>query len=189
MDKSTHYKEIALALRAFFSSSTALEMKNSFSLLPAEIVSHTYPDPEWEQTEYAFNRLFVGPDIVVAPLFASVYLEGDGVLMSETTLNLRSLMQELHIAVPNEGSIPEDFLPFELDVLLYIDALLVEHADNTQLCKGLHEARTWLMEHLQTWVPLLIQRVHESGEMPAPLAQVVNILEDWLLCFKQQSKV
>ncbi len=183
-----HQQDMAMALRDFFAARNANEMRQAFLALninDAQGIRLDYADEVWTQVEYAFNKLFVGPGEVIAPLFASVYLESDGVLMGQVTVSLRHLMEELHICVPIEGSIPEDFLPYEIDILLYIDGLIQKNIDNNDLVLGLNEARTWLIEHMQSWLMLFIQRVEVSCNVPTPLLQVIEQLKQWVSCLSK----
>ena len=62
----------------------------------------------WQAEEYAFNRLFVGPQAVPAPPYASVYLEAEPRLMGNAATDMREILQALGLAAP-EGQ-PDDFI-------------------------------------------------------------------------------
>ncbi len=107
--------------------------------------------------------------------------------MGKHTVQMRELMRELHLSAPHEGSIPEDFLPYELDVLLVLYTLLEEHKDNTALYTGLDQARQWLEGHLHAWLPLCIEKARSEGPRTAPLEHVFHILEAWIVSLNSKN--
>ena len=99
---------LAQALRDFFSSTNAEAEALAAAatrFAPVEIL----PDSiNWQAEEYAFNRLFVGPQAVPAPPYASVYLEAEPRLMGNAATDMREILQALGLAAP-EGQ-PDDFI-------------------------------------------------------------------------------
>lgn len=145
-----------------------------------DLPNFDWPNFDWTVAEYDFNRLFVGPKEVVAPPFASVYLESKGILMGEHTVQMRELMHELGLAIPNEGSIPEDFLPYELEVLSILYTLLEEHKEKQELYNALLETIEWLEDHLASWLPLFMERARSQGACSPPIEGVFLLMEYWL---------
>lgn len=189
MHTTLHIKQVILTgLRDFFAAENAKAMQAAYEALLAANASCARPQSlcnsnavDWLEAEYDFNRLFVGPKDVIAPLFASVYLDSKGILMGEHTVQMRSLMHELNLASPHEGSIPEDFLPYELEVLSILYTLLMEHEDNAELHNALLEAIEWLEEHIASWIPLFMAKARSKDACSPPLADVFAIMEHWLL--------
>ena len=71
---------------------------------------------DWQAVEFAFNRFFVGPQAVIAPPFASIYLDPEPQLMGRTTLQVRDLYRLLNLQPAGAGVIPDDHISFELDL-------------------------------------------------------------------------
>ena len=80
---------LAQALRDFFSSTNAEALAAAATrFAPVE----NLPDSiNWQAEEYAFNRLFVGPQAVPAPPYASVYLEVEPRLMGNAAADMPAL--------------------------------------------------------------------------------------------------
>ena len=79
---------LAMALRDFFSAGCAAELADA---VPALCAGRTLGEDEARELEYEFNRLFVGPQAVPAPPFASIYLEKEPQLMVDMIRPLTDL--------------------------------------------------------------------------------------------------
>ena len=76
---------LVTALSDIYMSQDASSLKQAFdALCPNTLVSE-------ETLEADFNRFFIGPFTPVADLFASVYLDDPELVMSKSTLQVRSL--------------------------------------------------------------------------------------------------
>lgn len=184
---------ILCALRDFFASATQKDIEEVFQKsikdgVPVENDFFSFKNCDFREVEYDFNRLFVGPEKVLAPLFSSVYLEPNALLMGEYTVRMRKLMEELDLAVPtsvNGGSIPEDFLAYELEILIILNSLMGRSQNNKDLFKALAEERAWLENHLKAWIPLFIKKCEES-EKKLPLQGAIKSM---LVLLKEQIKL
>ena len=151
-------------------------MQSAYQSL-AEATETTAPplaDPE--QLEYSFNRLFVGPQAVIAPPFASVYLDAEPLVMGETTLTIRRLYHLVGLASPWEGTLPDDHLALELDVALQLRAGL-HQTESTPLQSVYHY---FLHEHLARWIPLFLSRVAQADDLHPAVRWVCEELGRWL---------
>jgi len=100
---------ILTCLRDFFISRQSSEIAKACIALSHECTASVpIATTNWLDVEFAFNKLFVGPQAVLAPLFASVYLENDPHVMGETTLMVRRLYQTVGLVSPLEGKLPGD---------------------------------------------------------------------------------
>lgn len=184
------FSHIAL-VRDFFATSSPDVRKNTVHCLarayPQWAEAHEFeeatPTPaqpdHWLDMEYAFCRIFLGPCAVPAPLYASVYLDNDGLLMGPVTLRVRALMYSVGLTVPHEGQNPDDFLPYELDLYLALATRAVTPPATPQEALERH----WFFhEHLPQWLPLFIEKARpEAAECPA-IRLVLRVLEH--LCSK-----
>jgi len=180
------YPEGPVALRDFFYSQNMEEMRAAglrlavlFHFLPAAVPVVQLADAQWPEVEYDFNRFFVGPGSVVAPPYASVYLEPEVRLMGASTMHFRKFLQEMHTAVPGDGSLPDDFLPFELDA--WVMACDKYSTAEASAVKTLDEACRWLLhDHMGAWIPPFIHRALQGGDMHPALALALAALQFWL---------
>jgi len=162
--------KIVQQLSSFFFASNATEMMTSYGELayffPAPIVD------DWSALEFSFNRLFVGPLALLAPPYASIYLDGDNTrLMNDTTLQIRQLYELVGLISPWLNKIPDDHIALELDALWQIETAL-EQTDTPQL-RDVHE---YLLSHLQQWVPLFSERVLSIEDVHPAVRHVTKTL-------------
>lgn len=136
------------------------------------------------ELEFAFNRLFVGPDVVPAPPYASVYLDAAPLLMGESTAAMRELLHSLGLTMARSGQ-PEDHLACELEVWLVLVRLLDTAPVETR--EDVRAALDWLTrDHLAHWLPAFLGRAR-AAVPPSTLAAVLDCLEHWLHLSLQRS--
>lgn len=75
---------------------------------------------EIQLARYDFNRLFIGPDKLLAPPYESVYRAKDRVLMQQDTAIIRNFYKEAGLEVQNKYSEPDDHIMFELEFICYL---------------------------------------------------------------------
>ncbi|SFJ63777.1 chaperone TorD involved in molybdoenzyme TorA maturation [Desulfomicrobium apsheronum] len=165
------------SLRDFFSASNAMELEDAAVRIAGSVDAVIPPDTDWTAVEYEFNRLFVGPAAVPAPLHASAYCESDRALMGTAALEARRLYHQLGLAVPREGVIPDDHLAFELEAMIVLKSALGADAPPSDDAKALH---AWFVhEHLARWLGpfILATRAHASAD--GVTAMAVDALAAW----------
>lgn len=161
-------------LSAFFFASDAKGMKTAYTELaklhPAPIVD------DWSAVEFSFNRLFVGPRALLAPPYASIYLENDqNRVMSESTMQIRQFYGLLGLVSPWLNKIPDDHIALELDALWQIETALA-NSDSPQLS----DMREYLLAHMQIWIPKFRQRIHAIDDIHPALIYVIDLLHQIL---------
>ena len=179
-------RRTALLLRDVFAARTRRELCAAHAALMAHVrdggPGEPPDDAEAARLEYAFNRLFIGPDKVPAPPYASVYLDGEGLHLGASTLEMRALLHSLGRTVPHGGQ-PDDFLPYELEAWHGLTCLLHDAAARP----AARDALIWLCEeHLGRWLPVFLGRARQAAPPPM-LGEVLNALEAWLAASLQRS--
>ena len=171
---------LAMILRDFFSAGCAAELAVSFSSLRT---GKALSKAEARELEFEFNRLFVGPGIVPAPPFASVYLEKEPRLMGRSTLEVRELYLALGLTVPSGGA-PDDFLPYELEAWVWLTTRENKVAAQ-EGHEAVREARRWLVnEHMALWLPAFLMKASAASPSPV-MADILKTLESWLQAAKE----
>lgn len=165
---------LVTALRDFFMAHNRAELRAAYLAL-AQVAPAAPRGIKWDELEFAFNRLFIGPKALFAPPYASVYLEPEPQLMGRTTLKMREFYQLLTLASPDRQRLPEDHLGLELDAYrqLQIAAAQVDSPELNMLLG-------YLCNHLCQWVPHFVARVHCAEGTPPALRFVVDQLAHWL---------
>jgi len=175
-DHASCNRDGARALRDFFASRDAADLKRATAAVAGHFHLTIADDTDWTGAEYDFNRLFVGPMAVPAPPFASAY-QTEPALMGEPTLAVRDAYRALGLMVPDQGHTPDDHLAFELDLAAAMPGP-GEDADSDPVVA---EVREWFLgEHLPGWVPAFVEAVKEQADVSAPVRVAVEALESWL---------
>lgn len=180
--------EAAKALRDFFSATNKSDIAASvqslgkiFNFLPEAKKIANLPDSVWQESEYAYNRLFIGPSQVPAAPYASLYLMQEPQFMGASTLDIRQFFSNLGLAVPNQGSVPDDHLAFELDAWVALCTTLHNLPEQSQAQHEVLEAFHWLIsEHMNLWIPLFIHKALAQSDLTPPLYLALASLSFWL---------
>jgi putative dimethyl sulfoxide reductase chaperone len=130
--------------------------------------------------EFEYNRLFVGPALLIAPPYESVYRTEDHLVMGETTLEVRRAYREANLVVRKTFKEPEDHIATELEYLAALqgrclDAL--EKDDPREVQRLVHQEQSFAENHLLLWVPEFCKRIREGARMEffRALADVLSL--------------
>ena len=173
-------KAALVALRNFFLARTGQDLAEAYvALADGEEMSLDLPHMEtinWEEAEFVFNRLFVGPMTLQAPPYASCYLEPEPQLMGASTLKVRRLYEMAGLVMPLQGRLPDDHLGVELDAALGF--LTMAERFDVEEPRALW--RYFLHEHLEAWVPLFLDRARRAKISHPAVELALDRLEAWL---------
>jgi TorA maturation chaperone TorD len=178
MTDHAHIRNGARALRDFFASRDAEDLKRASAAVSEHFHLAVADGTDWTSAEYDFNRLFVGPMAVSAPPYASAY-QTEPALMGEPTLAVRDAYRALGLMVPDQGRIPDDHLAFELDLAAAMPG--PDEEGNGDRDGLMCAVRNWLLsEHLPGWVPAFIEAVRAQPDVSAPVRMAVDALDNWI---------
>ncbi|MCF8037313.1 MAG: molecular chaperone TorD family protein [Desulfobacteraceae bacterium] len=168
--------EPAEALRDFFIAEDAAGLKKAY-LEIAEISEDRLPVvKDWQEVEYAFTRLFVGPKSLAAPPFASVYLENEPLVMGPTTMMVRSVYEMMGLVSPWKNALPEDHVSLELDA-----ALVLENAALQGGSAELGELRHFFVcRHMASWIPAFVKRVSRAESAHPAIIRAAELVGQWV---------
>lgn len=174
----------ALGLRDFFRARNRAELQAA-----GQAWAESDQDcQDWTELEYHFNRLFVGPGPVWAPLYASFYLEPEPQLMGRTTLGIKALMDNLGLSPNPDGREPEDHVGLELELWCVLKYLLAASGGEDPVSAGnLARVLNWFEnEHLGVWLPLFVERAGRADRVPALIQAVLSDLGQWLITIRER---
>ncbi len=163
------------AMRDFFLAGDASELEKAYLEICGPSQGEASFDPDWQEVEFAFNRLFVGPAALEAPPFSSVYLDGQSLVMGKTTLDVRGMYGALGLESPWKNTLPDDHISLELDAVLAINHL----ARQTEQVE-IQELRKRFMTHMQSWVPLFAGKILQAPSSHPAINHVAKCLSQWL---------
>ncbi len=157
-------------LSQFFFASNTDELEKAYLALQGKVSVPTVDD--WSAVEFSFNRLFVGPRDLLAPPYASIYIERDETrVMGESTMQIRQFYGLLGLVSPWLNKIPDDHIALELDALWQIEAAL-RNSDSSQL----YDMHKYLLMHLQAWTPKFCARIQSINDVHVAIERIAEIL-------------
>ncbi len=163
------------AFRDFFYYGKKKTLKASYSTISH--ISGTNLKPEtidWEQEEFAFNRLFIGPMTPLAPAVASFYLDPEQLIQGWVTAKVRDFYQTIGLSLPEIGREPEDSIAYELDACRYLLHLGKTEAVAKEAYNG------FINEHMALWVPQFATLALEQCGDSLVMREVLVLLSDWV---------
>ncbi len=167
----TIFESTGLLLRDFFISYDGQTLKAAYSALDKNAVALT--EQEWLEAEYDFNALFVGPQTLKAPPFASVYLEEDALVMGKSTLSIREFMANIGLSISNANNIPDDHISCVLELTVLLLANARASAEYQVMLNR------YVSEYIAIWVPAYIVKININAQT-ATLKTVAERLSSWL---------
>ncbi len=121
-------------------------------------------DPVLTELRKDFAQLFVGPFMVPAPPYGSVYLESGRRVCGDSTMEVMAHYREegLDLALKE----PADHVAVELEYMYLLavrEMTAVAAGDEAGAAGYLAKQRDFLLRHLGAWVPMLRDRIVESA--------------------------
>ena len=124
-------------------------------------------DKNFEQLHWDYTRMFIGPYQIPVPIWESAYVNKDGLLFQEETLQVRRLYLKNNLLSMQFGREAEDHLGLELDFMYHLSNLLtdlVKEENVEQLYKTVVDQTSFLKEHLLNWTPQFCEKVSKSAD-------------------------
>jgi len=114
-----------------------------------------------------YERLFVGPNSLLAPPYESVYRTVDRLVFDAPTFEVRAEYRSLGVQAPNFNREPDDHLGLEFSFLALLctrglEAL--EGKDQTAVDDALEAQHRFLREHLLCWAADCLGLVEANAE-------------------------
>lgn len=114
-----------------------------------------------QEIEYDYNRLFIGPEKPLAPPYASVYLNEDGLVMQAETIAVRNFYRAAGLEVREKNSVPDDALPLELEFICY---LLRQIAFSAERGRFTAMFRDFFTRHFLLWIQLHLSDAQRNAK-------------------------
>lgn len=102
------------------------------------------PDSDIRSFEHQFNRLFIGPEELLAAPYETVYLSGERVLMRETTMAVRRAYEDAGMQVSAKNVEPDDHFAYECAFMAH----LADRGDE----QAAQAFESFAKAHLARWV-------------------------------------
>lgn len=119
-----------------------------------------------QELAFDYNKLFVGPDKVLAPPWESVYTSEERMVFTGPTMAVRDFYRRHNIEYQRLNQEPEDHFAVELEFMAHLiarqkEALARKEEDLMQYY--ILEQRKFMVEHLQQWAYLFLEQVYQKA--------------------------
>jgi TorA maturation chaperone TorD len=136
-------------------------------------------DEDFDALHWDYTRMFIGPSKIPCPIWESSYLNKEGLLFQEETLQVRTIYLKNQLMSLQNGREPEDHLGLELDFMYQLSNLatdLLKDKNVKQLHSNLRDQQRFLKEHLLTWNHLFCENVnnHAETDFYKGMAKILN---------------
>ena len=111
-----------------------------------------------------YSRLFLGPFDILAKPYGSVYLDGDKVVMGDSTLQVLALYREGGFEVADDFREMPDHVAVELEFLYLLSYRLGQMVDADEQSRLRDLKRRFLTEHPGRWVGKLAEAMKSGAE-------------------------
>lgn len=116
-----------------------------------------------EALQLDYSRLFLGPFEILAKPYGSVYLEGDKVVMGDSTVSAQALYREGRFDIAEDFREMPDHVAVELEFLYLITFNIAEVSEETMRNDLVRLKQKFLKEHLGKWVVPFTKAIREGA--------------------------
>lgn len=121
---------------------------------------------EWEELRREYLRLFLGPEKVLAPPWASVYLSKERLIFDENTLAVRRFYRDWQLETVHYKKEPDDHIGLELEFMAILSerTLAAYEKGDWELYGRLIQGQlAFLHNHLLPWVSAFCRQILEHS--------------------------
>lgn len=179
----THLRQIARAdiyrlLSAFFYQPEAAFLEEEVFGQLKTSMTKVYPQivPDIVTLEAAFkgvglnvlqldySRLFLGPFEILAKPYGSVYLDGDKVVMGDSTISALALYREGSFDIADDFKEMPDHIAVELEFLYLLTFQIAQASEDANRHDLIRLKKRFLIEHLGKWVAPFAEALRKGAE-------------------------
>ena len=134
-----------------------------FSALMEEKICN-YSD---EELAVEYTRLFLGPFEIKAPPYGSLYLDGEGKVMGDSTMAVIRFYEEAGLSGSNECRDLPDHIAVELEFMSYLIYKEIETLEKSDFVTALDivsKQERFLDRFLRRWIVLFCEKIKESSD-------------------------
>lgn len=106
------------------------------------------------QNEY--KRLFIGPEKVLVPPWSSVYLNPEGIIFDENTLNVREFYASWNVKIRDFKLEPEDHIGIQMEFLYTLVEKSLNSESNEEYMELLAAQKEFIEDFILNWLDKFI---------------------------------
>ncbi len=111
-----------------------------------------------------YAQLFIGPDILKVPPWASIYMDKEQIVFGEQSVYVQKFYEKYHMQWQNNTQEPSDHLALELQFIGTILTHLDQAEDEGTQQYILHDLGLFLQDHLLPWAPQCLEKVQQHAK-------------------------
>lgn len=111
-----------------------------------------------------YSRLFLGPFAILAKPYGSVYLDGDKVVMGDSTVNALTLYREGQFDIAEDFREMPDHIAVELEFLYLLTFQIGRVSEGAEKSDLLRLKQKFLTEHLGKWVAPFAEAIRKGAD-------------------------
>jgi len=162
------------AFRDFFYHGKKEKMEESYAVMKEIFAPESEEEINWEEEEFVFNRLFIGPMRPLAPAVASCYIDPEGLVQGRITADVREFYHAIGLSLPEAGKMPEDSVEFEFDACRYLLLAGEKMPEMYEAYEG------FIKEHMNLWIPEFVMQAKEHCGDSKGVRNVLNFISKWI---------
>ncbi len=113
-----------------------------------------------------YTRLFMGPGMVLAAPWESVYFNDERMVFQEQTLQVRAWYSQYGLELASRVHEPDDHIGLELSFIAHLAQQALQSLERNnldQVQRALQAQRTFMSEHLLRWAPTWCEQVQQHA--------------------------
>ena len=111
-----------------------------------------------------YSRLFLGPFEILAKPYGSVYLDGEKIVMGDSTMQALELYREGGFDVAEDFLEMPDHIAVELEFLYLLSFRIGKASDDEEKARLIVLKQKFLEEHLGRWVGTLSEAIRKGAQ-------------------------
>lgn len=117
-----------------------------------------------EALQLDYSRLFLGPFEILAKPYGSVYLDGEKVVMGDSTVSAQALYRQGCFDIAEDFREMPDHVAVELEFLYLITFNIAEASEETKRKDQIQLKQKFIKEHLGRWVVPFAEAIRKGAE-------------------------
>ena len=143
---------------------TALAKASPSGVIDAAALDDCFKSSGVEVLLLDYSRLFLGPFEILAKPYGSVYLDGEKIVMGDSTMQALELYREGGFDVAEDFLEMPDHIAVELEFLYLLSFRIGKASDDEEKARLIVLKQKFLEEHLGRWVGTLSEAIRKGAQ-------------------------
>ena len=143
---------------------TALAKASPSGVIDAAALDDCFKSSGVDVLMLDYSRLFLGPFEILAKPYGSVYLDGEKIVMGDSTMQALALYREGGFDVAEDFLEMPDHIAVELEFLYLLSFRIGKASDYEERARLIALKQKFLEEHLGRWVGTLSEAIRKGAQ-------------------------